>query len=164
MNALLEKLSSYNLLNYLLPGVLFVVVSDAITCHSFVQEDFLLGVVLYYFIGLVISRIGSLVIEPVLRSTRFVRFAAYTDFVSASQADPKLELLSETNNMYRTFCALFCAILLLWLYDRVEAWLPAIGEWKGIALVVALLVMFMFAYRKQTRYITQRIGKILEKG
>ena len=67
LKELLSKLSSYNLFNYLLPGVIFVAVASKVTRYSFIQEDIVMGLFLYYFIGLVVSRFGSIVIEPILR-------------------------------------------------------------------------------------------------
>ena len=49
MKELLAKLSSYNLFNYLLPGILFVVIAEELTKFSFIQEDLVLGVFVYYF-------------------------------------------------------------------------------------------------------------------
>ena len=66
MKDLLEKLSSYNIFNYLLPGIVFVALADALTSFHFVQQDIVIGVFVYYFIGLIISRLGSIVIEPIL--------------------------------------------------------------------------------------------------
>lgn len=157
MKDLLDKLSSYNLFNYLLPGVVFAAIADSITKYSFIQSDIITGVFFYYFIGLVISRFGSLIIEPFLRKISFLTFAEYSDFVSASKKDSKLEVLSEVNNTYRTMCSLFLVILLLKLYEVVEVWIPIIGEWNNIILILLLLVMFLFSYRKQTVYITRRI-------
>jgi hypothetical protein len=164
MKELLDKLSSYNIFNYLLPGIIFVILSKAFTSYSFVQQDVILGVFLYYFIGLVISRIGSLLIEPLLKHLKFLQFADYSDFISASQEDKKLELLSEANNMYRTFCALFSLILLLKGYDKISTSFPIVGQWGGTMMIVGLFAMFIFSYRKQTKYITQRIAKMLKKG
>ena len=157
MKDLLDKLSSYNIFNYLLPGIIFVVLADATTSYSFVQPDILLGVFLYYFIGLVISRIGSLVIEPILKITKFVRFAAYPDFVSALKTDDKLDLLSEANNMYRSFCSLFFLLILIKGYELITATFPAISEWSVDILIVVLLLLFCFSYRKQTEYIAKRV-------
>lgn len=58
MKEILEKVSSYNLFNYLLPGTVFVFVLSKISGYNFIQKDLLIGAFLYYFIGLVISRIG----------------------------------------------------------------------------------------------------------
>jgi hypothetical protein len=157
MKDILSKLSSYNLFNYLLPGVIFVVVASKFTHYSFVQQDIIIGPFLYYFIGLVISRFGSLTIEPFLRRLSFLKFADYKDFIAACKKDEKLELLSEVNNTYRTLCSLFALLILLKAYEGIEARFSALKDWSGIILVALLLVMFLFAYRKQTLYVINRI-------
>jgi len=157
MKELLDKLASYHLFNYLLPGALFVILADKIANYDMYQTDIIFGLLLYYFIGLVISRVGSLIVEPFLKRVGFVAFADYNDFISASKNDPKIELISETNNMYRTFCTLFLLLLLLKIYKIVEYAYPMIINWNEYILVGLLLVMFLFAYRKQSAYITNRV-------
>jgi len=157
MKDLLDKISSYNIFNYLFPGIVFVVLSKEITAYSFLQENLIVGAFVYYFIGLVISRFGSLTIEPTLRKVSFLRFADYQDFVSASKKDTKLELLSEVNNMYRTLISLFLLLALLKLYEMIESQFMQLKDWRSYILIVLLLVMFLFSYRKQTSYITKRI-------
>jgi hypothetical protein len=90
MNELLNKLSSYNLFNYLLPGILFAVLASEATHYSFLQRDIVLALFLYYFIGLVVSRVGSLVIEPLLKKSGFLKFADYKDFVTESKTEHKI--------------------------------------------------------------------------
>lgn len=157
MKEILSKLSSYNLFNYLLPGIIFGVLASEVTHYSFIQQDIVIGLFLYYFIGLVVSRFGSLVIEPLLKRLSFLQFADYKDFVAASKKDEKLELLSEVNNTYRTLCSLFILLLSLKLYEQIQFRFPFLKEWDGIIIVVLLLVIFLFSYRKQTSYITKRI-------
>ncbi|MEA1898357.1 MAG: hypothetical protein U9N53_11930 [Bacteroidota bacterium] len=163
MKDLLDKLSSYNIFNYLLPGILFVVLTQKLTSFSFVQKDIVLGVFLYYFIGLVISRIGSLFIEPILKKIKFITFASYSKFVSASKADTKLDTLSEVNNMYRTLCSLFVFLIILKCYELITIKYPVVGGWNSEILLFGLLVLFLFAYKKQTKYITKRIAALTEK-
>jgi hypothetical protein len=157
MKDLLEKLSSYNIFNYLLPGIVFVVLADKVTTFRFAQQDIVLGVFLYYFIGLIVSRLGSLTIEPLLKRSKFVQFSPHADFISASKEDKSLEVLSETNNMYRTFCSLFMCLIFLKVYERLSVVFPILGRWAGELLAVGLLVLFLFAYRKQTQYVTKRV-------
>src|ERR1700676_3643489 len=107
MNELLNKISSYNVFNYLLLGIVFSLLAGEIIHFPIAQKDILTAAFFYYFVGLVISRFGSLIIEPLLKAFCFVRFANYKDFVAASQKDPKLEILSEVNNTYRTLASLF---------------------------------------------------------
>ena len=109
-----------------------------------------------------VSRIGSLVVEPVLKAVRFVTFVEYKKFVEASKADPKIDVLSETNNMYRTFCALFLLLLLVVLFDRFAPLLPWLVDGSPYIAGVALVVMFLFAYRKQTAYIVRRVDKAVD--
>lgn len=158
MNELLAKLSSYNLFNYLLPGVLFAVLTSETTPVRLVQKDIVTGVFVYYFIGLVVSRFGSLVLEPIMKKFSFVHFAKYSDFVSAATKDPKIEILSEVNNTYRTFSSLFILLILLNLYVRFQARFDWLQRWQLPMALIALLFLFLFSYRKQTTYIKNRIG------
>ena len=157
MKDILEKLTSYNLFNYLLPGVIFAVIAEHMTGFSFKQQDIIIGAFVYYFIGLVISRVGSLVVEPTLKWVRFVRFAEYKDFVAAARSDTRLEALSEQNNSYRTLFSTFLLLLVLKLYDRLSTSLPVMTKHQNTILLATLSVMFLFAYRKQSSYITRRV-------
>jgi hypothetical protein len=157
MADLLDKISSYNLFNYLLPGVLFAVIASKLTHYTFLGYEVVLAGFLYYFIGLVVSRFGSLVLEPLFKRTRFVVFAEYKSYLSACNKDPKVELMSEVNNTYRTLCSLFVLLLLLKLYEILGARWPVFEKFHVIALIALLLVTFAFAYRKQTAYVKKRI-------
>ncbi len=162
MNELLGKISSYNLFNYLFSGVLFVALTAAFTPYSFIQEDVVIGVFVYYFIGLVVSRLGSLIIEPVLKFFSFVKFTSYSDFVTASKKDPNLDVLSEVNNMYRTLISVCAIVLLLMLYASLKSRFSWIQGSETSALLILLFFIFLFAYRKQTSYITRRIKTNLQ--
>ncbi len=158
MKELFDKISSYNLFNYLFPGVLFAALANRVTSYRFLQDDVIVGAFVYYFIGLVISRVGSLVLEPCFQSINFVKFAPYESFVSVSKKDAKLELFSEVNNMYRTLCSLFTLLVFLKIYELLGAQFPILVTLSPYILCIALLGMFAFAYRKQTQYITKRIN------
>lgn len=164
MNDLLQKLSSYNIFNYLVPGIIFVVLAEKLTPFSFIQKDIILGVFLYYFIGIVISRIGSLVIEPILKKINFVSFAPYSQFVCASKLDTKLDILSESNNMYRTFCSLFALMIVIKLYVLLLKKFPLVANCNSAIILIGLLALFLMAYKKQTKYIKNRIASLTEKA
>lgn len=157
MKDILDKIGAYNLFNFLLPGVLFAVVLERMTSYSIIQENLAVGAFVYYFVGLVISRFGSLVIEPFLKKISFLQFAPYADFISASKSDPKIELLSQDNNMYRTFVALFVLLILAKVYELASTMFPILNEQSVTIAVLALLVGFLLSYRKQNDYITKRI-------
>lgn len=158
MKELLDKLTSYNLFNYLLPGVIFAALLTALTSLKIIQSDIVVGVFVYYFLGLIVSRIGSLIIEPLLKKSGFLKFAPYVDFLDASKNDPKIEILSESNNMYRTFCAVFVLVGFVKIYDCLSGYLPILAALAPYILLISLSILFLVAYKKQTNYITQRVA------
>jgi len=158
MKELLDKISSYNLFNYLLPGIIFVYISNQFTGHNFIQDNNFIGVFLYYFIGMIISRIGSLFVEPTLKKLSFLKFTDYNSFVSASKKDEKIELFSEVNNTYRTITAMFVVLLIMKLYNYFQVCWCIPKDVTTLVLVVSIFLIFLFSYRKQTKYITKRIA------
>lgn len=152
MNDLINKISSYNLFNYLLPGAIFVVFIEYSTKYKILQENMIVNAFLVYFIGLVISRVGSLVIEYPLK--KIVPHEEYGSFIDACTKDKKIETLSEANNMYRTFISLFTILLIFKLCDSYCIW---IKNYMFYSLVLLLLVLFIAAYIKQARYVGKRV-------
>ena len=162
MNELLSKISSYHLFNYLLPGSLFAVVATALTHRQFVQQNLVLGLFVYYFYGMILSRVGSLFVEPFLRWVRFLKFADYRDFVAACKKDAKIDELSETNNMYRTLCTLLIVLMLLEGIVLLELKYSELKRAELPVLVPIVFGLLLFSYRKQTGYITKRVKANVE--
>lgn len=157
MKDLIDKIGSYNIFNYLLPGIIFSVFVTKFTHYNLVQGDVLVGAFVYYFIGSVVSRIGSLIIEPIFKWTGFISFASYEDFVVASKADAKIEVLSEANNMYRTICSLFMCLSIVYGYEYLAGKFEVLDKVLPALCVAGLLILFSFSYRKQTAYISKRV-------
>ncbi|MBI5707276.1 MAG: hypothetical protein HZC36_09845 [Armatimonadetes bacterium] len=157
MKDFLDKVSSYNLFNFLLPGAVMAYMMDSMTRYSIMPHDLFVGFFVYYFVGLVISRVGSLVIEPVFKRLSIVTFADYRSFVQASKTDEKISLLSEVNNTYRTLTALFLVFGLVKLWEYVEPRVPLASSYGPSLLLIGLFVMFAIAYRRQTSFIKRRV-------
>lgn len=154
MSELLQKLSTYNIFNYLFPGVVFVILLNRYTEINLVVDDVILGMFLYYFFGLVLSRIGSILIEPALRCTKIVEFSDYARFIRASKLDDKIELLSEVNNMHRTIIAMLVVLLAISICNGSVTCLLTTG-------LLGIVTLFVLSYRKQTSFITERIEETL---
>ena len=161
MKELLDKLTSYNIFNYLLPGVLFAVIGDGLTSYTLLQADIVLGVFVYYFYGLIISRLGSLLIEPFLKRIKVLQFEPYADFMRASKTDAKIELLSEANNMYRTLLSTFVCLLLLQLLEFLQKTYAVVSQYGTTTVIILLVFLFAFSYRKQTKYISARVKQAI---
>lgn len=157
MKELLDKISSYNIFNYLFPGLVYVAVLREFTTFDIYQENNFIGGFIYYFTGLIISRFGSLVIEPVLQKSKFVKFASYNDYILASDKDAKIELFSEINNMYRTLISMLILLLLAKLFEIISDALNLSQTWEVGILILLLLIIFIFSYKKQTKYVVKRV-------
>ena len=158
MNELLSKLSSYNLFNYLLPGVVFSITVEAWTTYSISRGDLLSDAFVFYFAGLVISRIGSLLVEPALKKLHFVTFVDYPDFVAAAKQDPQIEILSEVNNTYRTILSALLLVLIAKIYSAIEPFCLLMTTLRPYMIAVGLVALFLFSYRKQTQYVAKRVN------
>jgi hypothetical protein len=152
-----DKISSYNIFTTLLPGALFAGIADRITEHRFVQSDILTALALYYFLGMILSRIGALIVKPLITRLGLVAFKPYSEYLAASKQDPMIANLVEAGNMYRTMIALALSLGLLIVYDRVrqEFLPPAWTHAPAIAMGIGLL--FTAAYVRNSRFIGRRI-------
>jgi hypothetical protein len=162
MSDFLDKLSSYNLFNYLLPGTLLGGIGTSYSSYNFIHDNLFIAVFLFYFIGLIISRIGSLVLEPLLKWLNFLDFADYASYVRASQKDKSLAQLSETNNMYRTLCSFILCLVLLIGFDSLSNTFPLLRVLAPYLLVAGLMLLFLLSYRKQTKYVVARIRYVAD--
>lgn len=155
--AFLGRISNYNLLNNLIPGAILCVLLKYLVGYDFMNVGTLELLVIFYFIGMVNGRIGSLVVEPFLKWIKLVTFRDHKQFVEAEQKDKKIVYLSETNNMYRSMISVAFTALIVKLYhvgvDFNWNW-GNVTEW---IVLVTMLILFSCAYRKQTKYIVSRI-------
>ncbi len=157
LSAVLGKISNYNILNNLIPGAILCVIFKYLVEYDFMNVGTLELIVIFYFAGMINSRIGSLFVEWILKKIKLVTFRDHHLYVAAEQNDKKMNSLVETNNMYRSMISVaFTALIVKFYHVAVDLqWnFGNVSEW---VLLVALLVLFAMAYRKQTKYIVSRI-------
>ena len=157
MDGFWEKISSYNIFNNLLPGALFIYFLEKSFQISLSGTDIVKSLVLYYFIGLIISRVGSIFVEPLLKLFRLVRFRPYTDYISACKIDQKIELLQEIANMYRTLLTM--SLLLCASFYSMEM-LTGKNLILSKYLSLFFIAIFLISYIKQVGFIVKRIDVI----
>ena len=157
-----EKISEYQILNNLIPGALFCVMLPYVTSYKVLGENVWLNLVIVYFCGIVISRVGSLFVEWLFRKCRFVKFELYPRYIKASEKAPFIKTLSMENNMYRTFISLFLILLLAKLSEYIGSVWSFWDRNFPLILCVLLLGLSIGAYIKQTRYVVNRINEQLK--
>lgn len=164
MEKLLEKISAYQFLNYLIPGLIFVYSIDYLGIYDLQDDNILLMMFGGYFAGMVLSRIGSLIIEEYLLKWKFVEFAPYKDFKEAESKDSKITTLSTENNTYRTLLATFFVLFVTYGLSLI----PCVSEfmhskWMWLVVLALLCTLFLFSYRKQTSYVRKSVEYKLNK-
>lgn len=163
MEKILEKISQYHLLNALLPGVFFVYLSERIASINLLTNEIIFNIFVIYLYGLVCSRIGSLVVEPILKKIKFVQFVQYEDYLKASQTDPKLAELNTDNNFYRTIIGVCISETFLLAFKYLMNHFAFINDHASWILLGLCFLLFLFSYQKQTRYINKRVKNELKK-
>lgn len=158
MEKLLEQISAYEILNNLLPGTLFCALLKWHTGFQPESNNAVAEIFIFYFVGLVVSRFGSLVIEPLYKKLKIIKTADYTSFIIASAKDSKIDTLSTKNNMYRTFVAVFFLYAIFLAAEWLVIKCPVLQPWLTGLGVILILLLFSFSYRKQTDYIRNRIS------
>ena len=157
LTKLIEKLSSYQILNYLIPGSVFCVLLKHLVGYDIVHFSMVENVIICYFVGMVNGRLGSLIMYPILKKTKFINEAEYPDFVTAEKKDSKITVLSDINNVFRSFAnvmlLLLCALCIKNI-DCISNFL--IGNINWIA-IISLFILFLFSIRKQTKFVRNRV-------
>lgn len=61
----IEKVSSYHIFNYFFPGIIFCWLIDKVTRVSISTGEVWKDIFIYYFVGMTISRIGSICLKGI---------------------------------------------------------------------------------------------------
>lgn len=157
MSNFIEKMGSYQIMTNLLPGVFFGMALKLLLGIAMPTENIGEEIFVYYFMGFIINRISSLIVKPVLKKCKFIHEVPYPDYSRAMKIDSKIDVLSETNNYFR---ALLTSSLLLIAIQMIRISIWRIGwissNWKWISMI-SLVILFLFAYKKQTKFICKRV-------
>ena len=162
-----DKISSYNIFNNLYPGALFCYVLKFMFNTNLLLDNWFENLILFYFVGMVLSRIGSLIIEPIMKQIKIkkksiLQFSSYSDYSEASKEDPVVAILSETNNTYRTLISCFICTLVVKICIVVNEALVKLKftffqDNKDWIILILLIILFIFSYVKQTSYVCKRV-------
>lgn len=157
MEKLLEKMSSYNLLNNLIPGGAFVWLCELFGISLFTSSSIVEKLFVFYFCGMIVSRVGSLVIETLCKKIKIVTYSSKHDYVEATKKDKLIESLLETSNLYRTCAGMILTVGICKLYIMISN-LFAIPREIAVWIIISILfILFVASYCKQSRHILSRV-------
>ena len=153
METLSSLLSTYELFNNIFPGIIFSYFLSLQNYNIIPNKiDIYEKLFLYYFIGLIISRIGSLFLEPLI-----IKFADYTKFLKAEEKNNKIAICVRVNNMYRSLIIVFFFNFLYLLYLILQNNFLFCTLLAKLLFILSFFFLFVFSYRKQTEYIRKRV-------
>ena len=166
MDKILEKISSYNILNNLIPGTIFVWLCDLFDIFSISEQAIIEKIFIYYFCGIVVGRVGSLFVESIIKL--FYRkkgfHAPYAQYVEACYYDNKIEELNAVSNMYRTFISVVLCLLVAKVYVILKDKIVFLQDANGFIILGFLFILFLLSYMKQVKYIKSRISVALKRN
>lgn len=170
--SVLEKISSYNIFNNFFLGIAFCYMVKIFTDYKLDIGNLWENIFIYYFWGLIIGRIGSLVIENLLLKVRiknkksklkenYIERAPYKEYIKASEKFSFIKTLNEINNMYRAMISVFASVLVIKLYEILSIhFINLFGQMEmplEILLLITGMILFIVSYKKQTDYIRKRV-------
>lgn len=163
---LLNRVSSYEFPNMVLPGVLMSSLLCRVLGLDFALIGSIPGIIIFlsvsYTLGLFASKFGSVIIEPIAKSCGVVQRASYEDFCLAENLDKKIAMLAQYRDLYRTFMVVGLYSLVLSIYGTTNN--PSNLDVFLIGLSSLFIVVFFLAYGKQSMYVTKRIDLVKTHG
>lgn len=161
MEMLLEYLRRYDIWNNLFPGMIFIYSYNIFwNVYDWNQIPIVYIFFMAYFIGMIISRIGSICIEPLLKKIKFIKFIDYSSYLTAVECDKTIIELNTVNNVYRTILTGLIIFLLIFIHKEINDICMLINS-EIVIYDLFLIVLFLLSYRKQTGYINKRVSKYI---
>lgn len=164
LKIIVEKISQYNFLTNILPGTLLCVLLKYIVEIDIIPENKFHASIFFYFVGLVNGRFGALVVEPFLKKVKWINFVSYRKFVFAESKDSKISILSQENNVYRSYLSVICLVAITFVFQRyIVTSSLSVGKYTIEVLLISFLLLFSLAYRRQTSYVRKRVESVCER-
>ena len=153
MDEMIKKLSAYDLINILIPGWALAFTLKPCGYADITDDNLVSMIVISFILGVIASRVGSLVIEPIAIKFKLVRHD-YEHYARAQAADDKLGTLTSVSNMYRMLAGAVVVLAVLALCASV------LDEHRNciyVCLGMASFLLFSAGWVKRERYVAHRV-------
>ncbi len=164
MDKIIDKFPAYDIFNYCIPGVLFCAIFSYLLNIDYPKDNQLFYAIILIcaavFAGQAISRVGSIIIEPLSRKTKLLKWSS--NYYKAEKKDPELKTLLRNMNNYRTYVSLVLFLVPITLYSDINQIRNGFDYIFVLIVEILLILVFYIAYVKEAKAIFNRI-KSLEK-
>lgn len=162
LEKVIERISAYEFLTSIIPGAVYSVLVERLTPFRILSSQIFANLVIFYFIGTIINRIGSFVVGFAFRHWAKDKIAPYDEYVAAEAKQGRVRGLMTIRNMYRSFTALSLTLLLTiilgWVWPSINsAWIKT-----GVIITgcIGLFILFGASYVRQTKFVTNRVKAV----
>ena len=155
-----DKLDAYNLVANLVPGAALTYALNLSGFPTPPPGDILAFLLAAFVAGVTVNRLGSLVLDPILRYKRlaFLKPKDYKSFVTSERDDSKLEILVANAGLYRTFFSGGLVYFVLMVIDLLVDYIGFSARSTLWGALVVAMIVFLFALKKEDDYIHQRLS------
>ncbi len=156
-----EKVSSYQIFTFLFPGAVFLALLSHVYSKPLPETNIWEKLFLCYTVGMIISRIGTLIIEEFLfwlgkRFGGFLERIDYKNVILAERKDTKVNMLLQVSNTYRTMAAVFFTLLIVAVVNKCTS-LDLQFSCGLIWFSVIMVILFSLSFIKQYNYVKKRV-------
>lgn len=141
--------------NNLVPGAISALFFDGfVLTESLFDMNIVIVLVVCYVLGVIGSRIGSVVLEPLAKRVGLIRRGEYSRFVQAKKIDGQIDVLVTISSMYRSLAGSAVLSTAAFLYSLVPT------RWRFCTLVFAAIgtfILLIASWCKQELYVVKRI-------
>lgn len=155
MEKIIEKVSSYNLFTNIIPG--YIMLMFNMYWFNFPVLNIGEQIILAYFIGLTLNRLGSILIGNILLKITKEKGEPYDKYILAADNDKKINLLLQERNTYRTFCALFVTCIIEVLLSITVEMFNISNNILFLLIFIAMTIIYAISYCKYNKYIADRV-------
>ena len=153
-----EKIDKYNLFTNIIPGFLLLIF------NMYYFEIGRLGVmeelIISYFVGLTLSRIGSIFVAEILFKLTAEKGESYKEYINACEKDKKIDTLLQTRNTYRTICAMLLVAFLEIITSKVLKLISIPNDIMILIIISLLIIIYAISFCKNNKYIAERVRNI----
>lgn len=155
-----EKISSYQIFTYILPGIVFLAPLSWYYTKEIPATSIWEKLLICYFVGMTVSRIGTFVFESWPSHIKWkwlgIQLIDYPALIKAEKKDPKINSLLQVSNTYRSMAAASFSLLLVAILNY---YFPLGFNFPhGLHILnLFLCLLFYFSFKKQYWYVNERV-------